>query len=156
MVFQELRKQLTGHFDGQAWYGPNLMDSLSDIDFSVIEKKVGRHSIKDLVAHLINWRQFAIEKLAQNEDFDIQVNSAQDWMPEELLRDISWSNLMELLEITQNNLLKAIDNLDQELLEQPVSGRQYNYQYLLFGIIQHDIYHLGQINLIKRYWKEQE
>ena len=155
MVFQELRKQLEDHFDGQPWYGPNLQDSLEDIDLSIIDLQVGKHSIKDLVAHIINWRQFAIEKLSQNEVFDIQVNSAQDWMPEELLRDISWENLLELLEITQNNLLKAIENMDRDLLEQQVKGRWYNYQHLLFGIIQHDIYHLGQINIIKRYWNEQ-
>ena len=151
MIFSELKKQLNDHYDGKPWYGPNLKDSLESLNNAQITKKVGRHSIKELVAHMINWRQFAIEKLTQNKEFDIKINSDQDWVPEELLREISWANLLEILQITQQNLIKAIDKIDNEFLHQIIPGREYDFQHLLFGIIQHDIYHLGQINLIKRY-----
>lgn len=150
MILQELKKQLSDIYDGKPWYGPNLKESLDDIDPDILETVMGRHSIKDLVAHMINWRQFVIEKLAGNEEFEIEINSSQDWMPEELIRDISWDNLLELLDITQRNLMKAFDQLDRDMLDELIDGRKYAYQYLLFGVIQHDIYHLGQINIIKR------
>ncbi len=156
MILQELKKQLQDLYDGKPWYGPNLKDSLDSLDENCIEEIVGKHSIKDLLAHMINWRQFVIEKLSRNEAFEIEADSNQDWMPEELLRDISWENLKELLEITQNNLLKAIGQLDKEMLTETISRAKYSYQYLLFGIIQHDVYHLGQINIIKRAWKEKD
>lgn len=156
MIIQELKKQFLDLYNGKPWYGPNLKDSLDSLDEACIEEIVGKHCIKDLVAHMINWRQFVIEKLSRNEEFEIEINSGQDWMPEELLRDISWENLKELLEITQNNLVRAIKQLDREMLTEAIPGRKYSYQYLLFGIVQHDIYHLGQINIIKRAWNEKK
>ena len=156
MILQELNKQLSDHYDGNPWYGPNLKESLEGIDVKIVETVMGRHCIKDLVAHMINWRQFVIEKLSGNEDFEIEVDSSQDWMPEELIRHISWENLLELLEITQNNLLKAFEQLEKNMLEKIIEGRKYSYQHLLFGIIHHDIYHLGQINIMKRALKSDD
>jgi uncharacterized damage-inducible protein DinB len=52
------------------------------------------------------------------------------------------------LEETQDEILKIMDVMDDEALNTQTLGRTYNLEYLLNGIIQHDIYHLGQIGIL--------
>jgi len=47
-------------------------------------------------------------------------------------------------------LVTLMDNLTDALLGKQVADREYNYRFLLNGIVQHDIYHLGQIAYVKK------
>jgi len=54
------------------------------------------------------------------------------------------------LEQSQKKLLEAIQFFPEASLSNPVPGRQYSFSHMLYGILQHDVYHLGQIALIRR------
>jgi len=54
------------------------------------------------------------------------------------------------LQETQNELINLLEKQQESLLEKSVSERTYNFRKLLQGLIQHDIYHLGQIAYIKK------
>lgn len=57
--------------------------------------------------------------------------------------------LLKLLKKTQGALVDALENLQSENLTEGVPGSIYNKDYLIRGIIQHDVYHLGQIAVLK-------
>lgn len=135
-------------YSGKAWHGPSIMDVLKDVDNTLAKKKIGdSHSIVQLVLHMISWRTFATKRLSGDTTFEV---SDDDNFPKET----DWATALKKLEHSQQELLKAIDLVDDSLLHQPVANRKYDFYVLLHGIIHHDIYHVGQIQFIKKYSNE--
>lgn len=138
-------------FDGEPWFGTSLLKSLESIPVSDWDKKPEkvRHSISELVYHLIDWRVFVIEKLKENKTFTIELNTEEDWR-----ENVSISTEKQKIQVvkelveTQNTICKLLTTKSEEWLYEPVSGREYKNEYMIRGVIQHDIYHLGQINMI--------
>ncbi|MEO9475028.1 MAG: hypothetical protein ABJG41_05825 [Cyclobacteriaceae bacterium] len=50
-----------------------------------------------------------------------------------------------LIKATQKELIQNIDRSDEALLNKTVPGKDYTFAYLIKGVIDHDIYHLGQL-----------
>lgn len=57
---------------------------------------------------------------------------------------------MQVLDDEHHRLIVALERPDDSLLTKEVAGRKYNFRYLLHHIVHHDIYHLGQITLLKK------
>lgn len=147
----KLINSLIETFNGDPWYGDSVMKKLKEIDFKIVNETSAHSSntIAMIVQHLINWRTFAIEKLKGNSEFDILLNSKEDWAEIIISNEIEWNELLLKLEETQNEIIKILTIMDDdEFLKTQTPGRNYNFEYLINGIIQHDIYHLGQIGII--------
>lgn len=141
---------LEASFNGEPWFGDSVMSKLNSIQFKLINEQINdSNSIAKLVLHIIQWRIFTIEKLKENKNFDIELNSESDWPDTTIENEIRWKKLLEKLKQTQKELLELITKLDDSFLYRKTSGTDYTNGKLLEGIIQHDIYHLGQIGLIK-------
>ena len=137
---------LQSTFDGDAWYGPAVMDVLADISTAQSLKKVGEsNSIVQLVGHMTAWRTFTIKKLSGDVDFDITTDEMN------FPGSTDWTKTVNKLKQSQDQLLILLESAPDEKLQENVPGRKYDFYTLLHGIIQHDIYHLGQIQLIKKY-----
>ena len=129
------------------------MTKLNGIDFQVVNfvPVYSTNSIARIVQHMINWRIFAIEKLKGNSAFDIQLNSKQDWTDIIIRNQPDWDKLLIRLSNTHTEIVNILSqNNDEKFLKNITPGREYDFQYLVDGIIQHDIYHLGQIGIIHR------
>jgi len=50
----------------------------------------------------------------------------------------------------KTRFVKAISEFSDERLGETVSGRTYSYYILFHGIIQHNIYHAGQMAILKK------
>jgi len=138
-------------FEGNPWLGDSLMTKLKGIDFNLVNKRLpnSNNSIALIVQHLINWRIFMIEKLEENHLFDIELNSTEDWTEITIKNKQEWIRLLDNLIATQNKLIKKLKHKNNDsFLYKKTSGREYNFEYLIEGIIQHDTYHCGQIGLI--------
>jgi hypothetical protein len=63
-----------------------------------------------------------------------------------------WVKTLEELETSQHRLLEALKDFDSSKLYEAVPHGSYNYNFytLLHGIIHHDLYHAGQIALLKK------
>ncbi|MBX2964200.1 MAG: DinB family protein [Cyclobacteriaceae bacterium] len=132
-------------YDGKAWHGPSVKDVLKDIDATTCRKKVGdSHSIVQLVQHMVSWRTFVTNRLLGNTTFEL--SDDQNFPPE-----TDWPTALQQLEESQVALLNAIETISSEKLWEEVANRKYDFFVLLHGIIHHDIYHIGQIQLIKKY-----
>jgi uncharacterized damage-inducible protein DinB len=107
------------------------------------------HTIWELVLHMIAWREFTRQKLNGNETYDISTPE-QDWPAAEETSEQAWQQTLHNLRQSQQALLTRINKLEDIWLDKVVPGRNYTYYVLLHGIIQHDLYHSGQIALLKK------
>lgn len=137
--------------DGSPWYGKSVKDALESVDHHLSTKRINnQHNIAELVYHINQWKKFAFEKIAGDIDIEIKLNSDKDWRKIDSLTAAEWAHLVSYyFEITEN-LIGAVQSIKKDWLDQKVPHRKYNYSDLISGIIEHDIYHLGQIIIIAK------
>ena len=137
---------------GTPWYGDSVMEKLEQMDIRLVnEVPAGlTNSIARLVKHMISWRLFAIEKLNGNAAYDIRINTHEDWPEITIQTNEQWRHLLKELHDTQDQLFTQLRARNEEDLEQPCLGKSYSLGFLVEGILQHDVYHLGQIALIEK------
>jgi uncharacterized damage-inducible protein DinB len=139
-------RSLEKTYDKFPWYGPSIIETLKDIDASITTKKVGAtHSIIELVLHMTSWRTFATKRLQGDNNYE--VNDDLNFPAPG-----SWDEALNAFRHSQAGLIEAAKKFPEERLGElvPSKTQKYTYYTLLHGIEQHDIYHAGQIMLIRR------
>jgi len=131
-------------FNGPAWHGPSVMEALNDFSLQKVSNKIGEsHSIIELVQHMTTWRNFTAKRLAGDNEYEV---TDEDNFPKETDWTVAISNLKQ----SHVNLTTALKAFPEDKLFTTVPTRNYDFYNLLHGIIQHDIYHTGQIILLKK------
>ena len=138
-------------FSKGAWHGPTVMETLEAVSVKqAFNRLEGTHSIIELVAHMTAWRRYVLKKLAGDHVFrmadELNFPSPQDW-----------STTVQELEETQHQLVAALRSFPAGQLYQqvPWTEQPFTYYSIFHGIIHHDLYHIGQINLIRKATSEQ-
>ena len=133
-------------YRGDAWHGPSMVEIMNSLPQDVVDQKHGysKHTISELVYHLIAWRKFIIEKLNENIHFSLETKE-DNWGTQDQTSKANWKNLCQLFKETQEELVALLEKKDDELLTKRVPGEHYDFYKLLTGMIQHDTYHLGMI-----------
>lgn len=152
-IADQLRRAQVGGDDegqGEAWHGPAVETLLADIDAAraAAHPVPGAHSIWELVQHMTVWLEAIRRRLEENRP--IQLTPEEDWAPVRGTGDEAWQALLERHRRAAEDLRRLIDGLDDSRLEQGVAGKEYDAYVMLHGIVQHEIYHAGQIALLKR------
>lgn len=143
--------QLNENFSGEPWFGRNILAILSEIDEDIAcQKPNGQHSILELLYHMINWRLFTINRLEKSSAPGSNYFEENDWQLLDHNDKSLWQKGIEQLKNTQQKLVNLLNTLKDEELQNPVHERDYENRTLISGIIQHDVYHLGQIAYIKK------
>jgi uncharacterized damage-inducible protein DinB len=142
-----IRDQFRRSLEGNAWHGPALNEILEDVTAEMASAKPlpGAHSIWELVLHIAAWQSAAIRMLRTEA---VHLSDEEDW-PEPAGGE-SWRDDVQKLRATHLELDASIAQLDDSKLNDPVAARDYNVYFLLHGIIQHGLYHGGQIALLKK------
>jgi len=127
-----------------AWYGPSLAELLAQIspELATTQPLPGAHSISDLLQHLLLWN----ERVRNTSDS----NPMPRWQAEKEWAEppIPWNELVVRWNQSRDLLEEHIRNFPIEDLRKQVPGRTYPYETLLPGIVQHAVYHSGQIALV--------
>ena len=147
-----LKQKIEKVYSGNPWYGSSIKSILKDIDSKTAFTKAAKnvHTIAELVAHIIAWREFVINNIKGDNDFKITQKLSFDWGRINKDEKTAWRSLLKALEINQSKILSALKKLDDDFIKLPVGRRRYNFEFLIEGGIQHDVYHLGQIALLKK------
>ena len=141
--------QLKDAYEGDPWWGRNASTLLGEVDERIAtEKPYGQHSVLELVWHMINWKEFAISRLHEIDGKDLHYFETNDWRHLDHAHKSLWHQGVERLRYVHNELVGLLEQQSDELLDQNVAERSYSYRKLLNGVLQHDIYHLGQIAYI--------
>jgi uncharacterized damage-inducible protein DinB len=141
--------QLRRAFDGSAWHGPALLELLEDLDAATAAAKplVGVHSIWELVLHIAVWDEAGLRRL-----------SGEKWQPKGLANfpavttatDGAWRKAVAATKRTHETLVKTVAGLPDSRLKERIPGKRYDFYHLLHGIAQHELYHAGQIAILKK------
>lgn len=134
------------------WYGEPLESILSSVTYeeATFLPKGGDRSISHYLTHLIQWRVFCLEKIQSRVEENIELNSAEDWPMTIPTTEEEWAAIKGQYVALTNKLLEAVFRMEDIQLDETVPGKNYTYEFLLEGIIDHDLYHFGQISLLKR------
>ncbi len=146
---QNIQRLLKNTFDGAAWHGPAVFKVIQDIDFRLAFMEFDNiHSIAELVDHMTSWRIFAIERLKGNTSFE--VSQENDWRRFTRKDESHWLEIKDKLLASQEAMLAVLEKTYDSKLSDLVEGKAYDFYTMLHGVIQHDIYHAGQISLLKK------
>jgi uncharacterized damage-inducible protein DinB len=136
---------------GQPWYGRPVYDVLEEIDPAIVYKRPNNnsHSLADLLYHMITWADFSLHRIQGNKEKDMAAFEKLDW------RDIdpkvhTWEKGIKEFREIHRQIVDLLKEKDDGFLKEIVDYRQYNFRFLLNGLIQHNIYHLGQIAYVKK------
>ncbi len=137
-------------WDGSFWASTNFAKTLKEISPTQATAKPlpSLHSIAELVWHVIAWRKVMIENLKGNMEYSVEIDSAEDWKKIDEGNSIAWEEALAELEASQEEIVKVLTGCAEEGLER-VYKKKYTLRFLINGVIQHDIYHLGQIRMVK-------
>lgn len=150
METKRLASQLRRSYEGQAWHGPSLLELLEGVTAEQAAAKplAGAHSIWELVLHIEAWEREALAVVG-GKGCDTLAGDA-DWPP---VRDTSmeaWQGALDRLRSTSKELVAAIRAMDDAKLDELAGGREFNFYFLLHGVVQHNLYHAGQIAMLKK------
>jgi uncharacterized damage-inducible protein DinB len=142
--------QLDRAYSGDAWHGPNLLRLLDGLSAEHASKHSiqGAHSIWELVNHIAAWNTIVQHELGGEL---MEISTERDWPPVWDASDVAWMRTLETLSESRRRLRKAVEGLrDEQLDEKPVSRSDNSRYLMLHGLVQHDLYHAGQIAVLKK------
>lgn len=142
--------RFTDILQSDPWYGTAVYDVLDDFPASLVHKrtKPGAHAPIDILYHMITWTEFTLRRMENNNEGEPRFSEKKDW------RDIdpkvhTWKKGVAELKRLQKQVIAILKKKDDSFLRQKVDYRDYDVEYLLNGIADHHIYHLGQIALLR-------
>jgi uncharacterized damage-inducible protein DinB len=151
-----LAEQIKETYEGDPWFGRSVKALLAEVnDRIAFERPNEQHSILELVWHMITWREFTISRL-RREDKDLHYFEVNDWRGLDHGDKNLWHQGLQRLQETQHELTLLMQQQDDAILSERVEGREYDFRTLLNGIIQHDIYHTGQIAYLTKLLKNKK
>ncbi|HET6996388.1 MAG TPA: DinB family protein [Chitinophagaceae bacterium] len=135
---------------GQPWFGRSVYELLDEIDPAIVYKKPNKqHSLADLLYHMITWADFTLQRIKGDKEKDMAAFEELDWR-EINPKTHTWEKgLAEFKEI-HKNIVELLNQKDDKFLKEMVDYRKYNFRFLLNGLIQHNIYHIGQVAYVKK------
>jgi uncharacterized damage-inducible protein DinB len=137
--------------NGEPWFGRSVYQILNEIDPSIVYKKPNEnsHSLIELLYHMNTWTEFTLKRIEKDSIQDMAAFEKMDW------REIdpaihSWEKGLVEFKSLNKNIILLLNKKDDAFLQEPVEYRKYNFEVLLNGLIQHHIYHLGQVAYVKK------
>jgi uncharacterized damage-inducible protein DinB len=147
---KRIADQLRRAFEGNAWHGPAVWETLAGISSQQAARRPlhTAHSIWELVLHLSVWESVVRRKFAGETIGDLPAE--EDWPPVTDQSEAAWRTALANLRTGNLELRDLISRLADKLLDQTVPGKDYSLYVMLHGVVQHDLYHAGQIAVLKK------
>jgi uncharacterized damage-inducible protein DinB len=144
-----IAEQLRRAFEGDAWHGPALLELLQDLDATTAAAKPlpKAHSIWELVLHIAAWDEAASRRLA-GEKWQPQGTANFPLVPKPT--EAAWRKAVAYAKRTHDVLIKTVAALPESRLRERVPGKKYDFYHMLHGVAQHELYHAGQIAILKK------
>ena len=144
--------QLRRAFYGDAWHGPSLMELLEDVDAATAAARPlpDVHSIWELVLHVAVWDDAALRRLDGKK---WQPTGLKNFPPVTKPTEAAWRKAVAATKRTHDKLVRTVAALPESRLGDRVPGKRYDFYHMLHGIAQHELYHAGQIAILKKVGK---
>jgi uncharacterized damage-inducible protein DinB len=149
---QVLIRQLRQGFDQRSWHGTNLWGSIRTVEEEEAARRpqAERHNIWELVVHAAYWKYRVYRLLTSEPPRNFDLRGSNFFTRPGPEGTDSWHGDRELLRAWHDRLLQAAERLDATRLPHRVGNDWFSFEDLIMGAAAHDLYHAGQIQLLKR------
>jgi uncharacterized damage-inducible protein DinB len=149
----QLADQIRRAFDGEAWHGDSLMEILAEVDARMAAEKPipNSHSIWELVLHIAAWDDIIIRRAG---GAALEPGDEENFPPVRETSEAAWKIALASLQKTHSELVRTVAAFPDSRLRERVPGKTdayHDFYYAFSGIAQHEIYHAGQIALLKKF-----
>ncbi len=148
---ERILDQLKRAFEGNAWHGPSVREALAGVTAAQANARplANAHSIRDLVQHIAVWESVGRRRL-EGDRAPIDISSPDDWPPADEKREAAWEQAKTALDRGHEALREAIARVSESRLDKPILEGMSTVYVTLHGVIHHDLYHAGQIAMLKK------
>jgi uncharacterized damage-inducible protein DinB len=145
-------KMLDEAYEKKAWHGPNLRGSIRGLsaEQAAWRPANGKHNIWEIVVHCAYWKYAVRRRLLGEKRGSFPLKGSNWFKRPDILSESSWRDDIALLNEAHCSMMLTIRNLDEKDLLIIPKGSKVNNLTTIIGIASHDLYHAGQIQLLKR------
>jgi uncharacterized damage-inducible protein DinB len=147
---QRIQDQIARALNGDSWHGPALMEVLSGVDAwaAMAHPIPSAHSIWEILLHLSASAELVLSRLRGEAR---TLSPEEDWpVPPTVADQSAWEADVRRLSEVHRELMEALSTLDASRLEAPIAPGFSSVYVTLHGLVQHDVYHAGQIALVAK------
>src|SRR5436190_8286879 len=136
-------------YRAKAWHGPALLETLDGVSAAMAAKRVVKdaHTIWELVDHLASWNAIVAERLAGRKP---QVNPDMNFPKTPRPTPEAWRTSLARLAASQREFRTAVAKFPEPQLGRIRPGTKQSWNVLIHGQMQHQLYHAGQIAMLRR------
>ncbi len=144
--------QLRRAFDGDAWHGDSVFEILEGVTAAQAAARPipGAHTIWELVLHIAAWDGAVLRRLG---GVAVDLSGAKNFPPIGDASEEAWRKALAEVRRGHEELVSVVAALSDSRLCEMVPGKQgayYTFYYMLHGVVQHELYHAGQIAILKK------
>ena len=136
---------------GEPWFGRAVYIILGEGNVKKVYAKPNKteHSMIELLYHMITWADFTLKRIKKDKINDLAAAEEMDW------RVINpkvhtWKKGMAEFKAIHKKIINLLKKRDDAFLHEIVDYRKYDFRFLINGMIEHNIYHLGQIAYLNK------
>ncbi len=150
---RRLSDQIRRAFEGEAWHGDSVLEILSGVNAGSAGARPieSAHTIWELVLHIAAWDDAVVRRIGGEV---VNLPDKENFPPVEDTSEGAWRRAVEHLKATHERLVKAVAEFPDARLHEQVQGKSsqpyYTFFYMFAGIVQHELYHAGQIVMLKK------
>lgn len=149
-AISELLTLLDEAFQRRAWHGTNLLGSIRglQVETALWRPVPARHNIWELIVHAAYWKYAVTRRLtgARRGSFPLE---GSNWFPRDGTSSADLAADVRLLKACHADLLKAVAQVKPGQLTSRPAGSKHTRGFMIRGAAAHDLYHAGQIQLLK-------
>lgn len=150
-----LLRTIDESFSKRAWHGPNLRGSIRGLSArqAAWRPSTKRHNIWEIVVHCAYWKYVVRRRLLGGKKGSFPLIGSNWFRRPEHESEVAWKRDIQLLEDMHALLVEAIEDLKPADLKKKI-WKTWSTHSTIAGIAMHDVYHAGQIQLLKRLVKQ--
>ena len=136
-------------FTAEAWHGPSLLETVAGVSASLAAKRPlkGAHTIWELVNHIASWNEIVALRLAGETP---KVTPEMNFPPMPKPTPLAWKQALRRLGRSEARFRDAVARFPALKLGRRRPGTTSTWNVLIHGQIQHQLYHAGQIAMLRR------
>lgn len=147
-----LLRNLDEAYRARSWHGTNLRGSIRGLTAAQAAWRPGpqRHNIREIVVHAAYWKYVVRRRLTGEKRGSFPLKGSNWFARNDGTDAASWKRDVALLDAMHASLVATVRGVHESVLPRRPGGSRFTHVQTILGIAAHDLYHAGQIQLIKR------
>ncbi|MFA7227488.1 MAG: DinB family protein [Melioribacteraceae bacterium] len=153
---EKLSNEIYRSIFGDPWHGASAKEILAGISAEEAYQRAASsiHNIIELTLHLTAWTEETLSRFDGNFPSEPKMG---DWPAPGIISEVYWESVKQSLFEATDKLISAVNKLPEDHLDvMPGAerirelGTGFTLEELIYGLVQHNAYHMGQVSLIKK------